>query len=625
MSNYFIKNFNFDSNIPFTGSMELEYIVVSLAHISMTIAVVVIMLIMVGWVLFSTTFMCSHTVTLFHLFVRRKVLGVVHFVVLTLFLILLWYWFDSLVFFLTKILVPLIINALVFLLFIASYFYIGLLSAPAQVFYTTLCFLEETLERVKNSKMHPVLFLTVTVLLFVVLLFFSTVFVNCLSDFLSSQHVVHCAYEQPIFEAPLKQIPSYTLRSLQHTEHFQKVMAASFPQEATSPLKTLVINDLLLIGVFAEHIHNISLMCRDDFLFRIAFLDAPTAASSAKMAAMMQLYAKEVVPELNFFAITSFGPEAPVSYKSYFVSPGLEHSMASFVMDNFQKGLFTFFEQSSSYLKKLRSFDDATSCTPLVWDELVGCSKKSYFDINCTSLAGWKHAVSTGLFSEMSLRSEAWDAHYLEISRLKCLVNPLNSILAEMLPEHKFIRQLETKSLSLYNELNSFLQMSDNNRLNFHSAIINHDFFKNYILPSMVERDLYIYSWLRLEFSAEGPLTNEYALICDKHPRTWLEYFYSFFTTNYGSSLKNDIVNHTSGIPEVTRNVVFDVSAPRSRSWVGFFYDILNPGYWFGTQPVPTINIDPNVTGHSSGIPVQPTRTWGSFVYDIITLRFLWS
>jgi len=518
-----IKEFKFNFSIPFTGTMVHPYIV-SLSHIAMTLTGV-IMFIIVGWVLFSTLFMSDHTVNLCNLFVYRKVLGVVHFVVLTLFLILLWYWFDSLIFFLTKTLVPLIINALVFLFVIAIYFHIGLLTPHWRVFYTILCLLEETLERVKNSKMHPVLFLTVTVLLFVVLSFLGTVFINCWS----SQHIVHCAYEQPIFQAPLKQIPPYEVLSLQHTEHFQKVMAASFPQEATSPLKALVVNDLLLIGVFAEHIYNISSMCRDDLLCRVAFLDAPTSASSAKMAAIMQLYTKEVIPLLNFFGMTAFGPESPVSYKSYFVSPGLEHSMASFVLDNFQNNLFTFLEQSSSYLKKLRSFDDVTACTPLVWDELVGVNNVSYFDSYCTSLAEWKNAVSTGLFSEMALRSEAWDAPYLEISTLKSLVNPLNSILVEMFPEYKFIRQLETKSLSLYNEVNSFLQMSGDSRFNFHSAITNHHFFTNYILPRMIERDLYIYSWLRLEFSAEGPLTNECALICDKHPRTWLEYFYSFF------------------------------------------------------------------------------------------------
>jgi len=299
--------------------------------------------------------------------------------------------------------------------------------------------------------------------------------------------------------------------------------------------------------------------------------------------------------------------------------------MARFIMSNFQKGLLNFFEESASYLKKLSSFEVSSSCTPLISEELVGCSKESTFDIKGTSLAGWKQTVTTGLAYEMVLRSEAWGSQFEEISTLKSGLHPLNAIFVQMLPEYKFILQLQAKSISLVDECDTFLKIHTNSRFNFHSALTNLDFFKNHILPSMVERDLFIYSWLRLEFSADVPLSDECSFICDKHSRTWIEFFYSFFTNNYSGYLENEIITHTSGIPQMTRDVIFDVSASSSRSWVGFFYDILNPGYWFGTKPVPTINIDPNVTGPSLVIPVKSTRTWGSFVYNIITLKFLYS
>jgi len=64
---------------------------------------------------------------------------------------------------------------------------------------------------------------------------------------------------------------------------------------------------------------------------------------------------------------------------------------------------------------------------------------------------------------------------------------------------------------------------------------------------------------------------------------------------------------------------------PPSRTWGGFFYDILNPGYWLGTKTGSTPIIDFNVNEPSFVTPVKSTRTWGSFVYNIITLKFLWS
>jgi len=113
---YIIEGFKFNFGIPFIGTLDHEYSV-SLPHTFMALTALISFI--VGWVLFSTAFVSLHAVNLFF---YRKLLGVVRFVVLTLFLIILSYSFDSLIFFLTKILVPLIINALVFLVFIGSFF-----------------------------------------------------------------------------------------------------------------------------------------------------------------------------------------------------------------------------------------------------------------------------------------------------------------------------------------------------------------------------------------------------------------------------------------------------------------------------------------------------------------------
>jgi len=295
----------------------------------------------------------------------------------------------------------------------------------------------------------------------------------------------------------------------------------------------------------------------------------------------------------------------------------LERAPASFVYKYYSSGLLSFFKKLSDFHLALLEFHLTTKSNVsgfmvFPYDlDVNGVNQGDCIKV-LNELSPWKKACANYL-KDSTIREKDYRREYSTIRSLLAthLVNNGIEDYAPNRTPYFFLNQIRDQCL-IWSDFYNAKKVDPTVCKYFYSAA----FFEKHSLFFLIEQDLFIYSWLRVEQLKE--FNSSFDLYLDLENRVLSstvgeKYFKVVQDHMILDSLrcklqcKNSIDVGISTIselvtePKICSNKDFDnltVSSTVSPStWSRFFYDTLCLNYWLGTKTVPTPNIDFNVNG----------------------------
>jgi len=407
----------------------------------------------------------------------------------------------------------------------------------------------------------------------------------------------------------------------------------------------LVMSQLNLIHEFLNHLDGTCAVLQQDYVMRAKLLSSHHPDASDAVNRLKNLYFRHVWARFNLFNLTSLDA----------CSVTLETSPGSFVYNHYSSGLLSFFKKLSDFHLALIEFPLITKSDVLGYMVFpYDLYEKGLNQGDCIkvlkTLSPWKEQCATYLNSlKIDLRKLEIDYSNIYSLLDPCIVNQNAGVVNDKI--YSFLQQIRYQCLNW-----SLFYDPQNIDPSVWKPFYSVQFFKKHALSFLIEQDMFVYSWLRVEQLTE--LDSNFNLDLENRvlSSTVGENYFKVVRGRMPlASLSCNLQNKDSidvGISKISDfgseakicckagSVQINVSGTASpRTWVGFFYDLFNFSAWLPDKNLTVTAVDKtdalftkeflnSKVSSSVEITEKPTpakRTWSMFLYQVFTLKIFYN
>jgi len=303
--------------------------------------------------------------------------------------------------------------------------------------------------------------------------------------------MVSCTPFNDKLNKSVSQIPAYDLAFYKNNGVFQGALSKVFTPGEVNPYN-LISAQTGMFSHFFRDLKQTLLVLKNDYVFRGKVLLNSNPIFYEDINSLSKEYAEEIYPKMRLFNFSGLN--------SHDLS--LEASPASFVRKEYGPGLLAFFEKLSEFSIELTQFKPTDNFT--AYSEITSWNvyQTPLTQIECnsllTDLSRWKKSCYSYMRDE-ALRTNFNSCEFYTLFSLldPCLKDrDLNSYLHDQ--NYIFLETLESK-VDMYTNFFNYYSKKHPIWDNF----CNFEFFNKVGLSFLIQQDLFIYSWLRIEHLTE--------------------------------------------------------------------------------------------------------------------------